>query len=42
METEMPDIPDDLLAKIVKLVADDRWWLLGPILKAGRRGRDMV
>ncbi|CAE5963911.1 unnamed protein product [Arabidopsis arenosa] len=42
MGTEMPDIPDDLFAKIVKLVADDRWWLLGPILKAGRRGRDVV
>jgi len=42
MGIEMPDIPDDILAKIVKLVADDRWWLLGPILKAGRRGRDLV
>lgn len=38
----MPDIPDEILAKIVKLVANDRWWLLGPILKAGRRGRDVV
>jgi len=38
----MPDLPDDILAKIVKLVADDRWWLLGPILKAGTRGRNIV
>ncbi|KAG7552172.1 hypothetical protein ISN45_Aa06g027770 [Arabidopsis thaliana x Arabidopsis arenosa] len=42
MGTKMPDIPDNLLAKIVKLVTDDRRWLLGPILKAGRRGRDLM
>jgi len=28
MGTKMPDIANDLLAKIVKLVADDRWWRL--------------
>lgn len=38
----IPDIPDEIFSKIVKLVADDRWWLLGPILKAGKRGMDMV
>ena len=42
MGIEMSEIPNDLLAKIVKLVADDQWWLLGPILKVGRRGRDLV
>lgn len=38
----MPDFPDDILVKIVKLVANDRWWLLGPILKAGRRGKKLA
>lgn len=42
MDNKIPDIPDEILAKIVKLLADDRWWLLGPILKAGSRGRDVV
>lgn len=38
----MPDIPDEIFSKIIKLLADDQWWLLRPILKAGKRGRDMV
>ena len=38
----MPDLPYEILAKIVKLVVDDRWWLLGPILRAGKRGRYIV
>lgn len=42
MAEKIPDIPDEIFSKIVKLVANDRWWLLGPILKAGRRGKEMV
>lgn len=38
----MPDIPDEILANILKLVANDRWWLLGPILKAGKRALKLV
>ena len=37
-----PNIPDDLLAKIAKKMADKCWWYLGPMLKSGPRGRDIV
>lgn len=38
----MPHIPDDIFTDILKIVSRDQWWDLAPILKAGRRGRDVV
>jgi len=37
-----PTIPDDLLAKIAKKMADKCWWDLQPLLRSGTRGRDIV
>lgn len=37
-----PNLPDELLAKIIGLVARKCWWYMRPILKAGKRGRDIV
>ena len=37
-----PNIPDDLLAKKEKKMADKCWWYLGPMLKSGPRGRNIV
>lgn len=37
-----PNIPDDLLAKIAKKMADKCWWYLGPLLRSGHCGRNIV
>ncbi|CAE5959469.1 unnamed protein product [Arabidopsis arenosa] len=37
-----PNIPDDVLAKIAKIIAHKCWWYLQPLLRSGPRGRDIV
>ena len=37
-----PTLPDDLLSKIAKNLADQCWSDLGPLVRAGTRGRDIV
>ena len=37
-----PTLPDDLLSKIAKNLADQCWSDLGPLVRSGTRGRDIV
>jgi len=40
--TIYPTLPDDLLSKIAKNLADQCWSDLGPLVRSGTRGRDIV
>lgn len=37
-----PTLPNDILVNIASRLAKDRYWFLGPLIMAGKQGRDLV
>lgn len=38
----LPDLPDDILANIIKRVCDDEFYNLKPFIRVGKRSKDLV